>query len=73
MHLDGYWVEDGPGYNPKYRSAVWSLILLSQLGASAEVDSCIQKACQHYLNSALSINYPSDLPRVLLIACRGIF
>ncbi|MCK4489828.1 MAG: hypothetical protein KAU23_06180, partial [Anaerolineales bacterium] len=34
MHQDGYWVEDGPGYGPKYRSAVWSLILLAQLGAS---------------------------------------
>ena len=56
MHLDGYWVEDGPGYNPKYRSAVWSLILLAQLGASAELDSRIHKACQHYLNTTLSEN-----------------
>jgi hypothetical protein len=56
MHQDGYWVEDGPGYGPKYLSAVWSLILLAQLGASAEFDSRIQKACQHYLNSTLSEN-----------------
>jgi len=56
MHLDGYWVDDGPGYNPKYRSAVWSLILLAQLGASAEFDSRINKACQRYLNSVLSAN-----------------
>lgn len=25
MHLDGYWVDDDPVYNPKYRSAVWAL------------------------------------------------
>ena len=30
----GYWVEPGPGYNPKYRSTVWAIILLAQLGAS---------------------------------------
>ena len=56
MHPDGYWVEDGPGYSPKYRSATWSLILLAQLGASAEFDSRIHKACHHYLNSTLSVN-----------------
>ncbi len=56
MRLDGYWVEDGPGYNPKYRSAVWSLILLAQLGASIDFDSRIHKACQRYLNTVLSVN-----------------
>ena len=33
MNPEGYWVKPGPGYNPKYRSSVWSLILLAQLGA----------------------------------------
>ncbi len=28
MEKDGHWVRPGPGYNPKYRSTVWSLILL---------------------------------------------
>ena len=31
MDPDGYWEEEGPGYRPKYRSTVWSLILLSLL------------------------------------------
>ena len=35
MSKEGYWEKEGPGYNPKYRSTVWSLILLAQLGASA--------------------------------------
>ena len=27
MDEAGYWVEPGPGYNPKYRSGVWSIRL----------------------------------------------
>jgi hypothetical protein len=26
MEKVGYWVEPGPGYNPKYRSTVWAII-----------------------------------------------
>lgn len=33
QHLEGYWEKPGPGYNPKYRSTVWSIIYLAQLGA----------------------------------------
>ena len=35
MNKAGYWVEPGPGYNPKYRSTVWAIIMLAQLGAAA--------------------------------------
>ena len=56
MHPDGYWVKAGPGYLPKYRSTVWSLILLSQLGASVEIEPRIKMACQAYLDAALSKN-----------------
>ena len=45
MHTDGYWVEPGPGYLPKYTSTVWSIILLSQLGANIDMDVRIQLAC----------------------------
>lgn len=54
MHPDGYWVTPGPGYNPKYRSTVWSLILLGQLGASAAVDERIAPACTYLLDQALN-------------------
>jgi len=30
---EGFWVKPGPGYGPKYRSTVWSLVFLEQLGA----------------------------------------
>ena len=50
MHPEGYWEKDGPGYLPKYRSTVWSLILLAQLGASTKYDSRINLACRRYLD-----------------------
>jgi hypothetical protein len=54
MSKDGYWVKSGPGYSCKYRSAVWSLLLLAQLGASAQEDERISLACGYLLNHALS-------------------
>jgi len=50
MEEDGYWVRPGPGYNPKYRSTVWSMILLAQLGASASEDKRIEQACNYLLD-----------------------
>ncbi len=52
----GYWAKEGAGYYPKYRGTVWSVILLSQLGASAEYDKRIKQACQYLLENALTKN-----------------
>jgi hypothetical protein len=54
MNEAGYWVEPGPGYNPKYRSTVWSIIMLAQLGASIEEDRRIEHACVYLLDHALT-------------------
>lgn len=54
MQPDGYWVEPGPGYNPKYFSTVWSLILLAQLGAVASLDERIQRATDYFLEHSLT-------------------
>jgi hypothetical protein len=54
MHEAGYWVEPGPGYNPKYRSTVWAVILLAQLGASVKEDPRIARACDYLLEHALT-------------------
>lgn len=54
MEKEGCWVQPGPGYNPKYRSTVWALILLAQLGASVEEDKRIAKACAYLLDHALA-------------------
>lgn len=52
MHPDGYWERPGPGYGPKYRSSVWSLITLAQLGATIDMDQRIAAACAYHLEQA---------------------
>ena len=54
MNPEGFWVEPGPGYNPKYRSTVWALILLAQLGAHVSQDERIGRACAYMLDHALA-------------------
>lgn len=54
MDKTGFWVEPGPGYNPKYRSTVWSVILLAQLGACADEEERLQQACAYVLEHALT-------------------
>jgi hypothetical protein len=56
MEPEGYWVSPGPGYNPKYRSTVWALILLAQLGGRVEEDERIGRACAYLLDHALTTN-----------------
>jgi hypothetical protein len=55
MDQAGFWVEPGPGYNPKYRSTVWALIALAQLGASLEEDKRLAPACAYFLDHALAV------------------
>jgi len=54
MDETGYWAAPGPGYNPKYRSTVWSVIMLAQLGASVAEDKRIARACAYLLDHALT-------------------
>ncbi len=54
MNPDGYWVEKGTGYYPKYRGTVWSLIALAQLGASIKDDDRIGRACEYALTNTLT-------------------
>jgi hypothetical protein len=54
MEDAGYWVEPGPGYNPKYRSTIWSIVLLAQLGSSMDEDPRIARACAYVLENALT-------------------
>ncbi len=56
MEPEGYWVETGPGYNPKYHSTVWAVILLAQLGARVEEDKRVQRACTYLLDHGLTDN-----------------
>jgi len=54
MNEEGYWQRPGTGYGPKYKSTVWALILLAQLGASVKEDKRIRLACKYYLDQALN-------------------
>jgi hypothetical protein len=56
MDGSGYWVNPGPGYNPKYRGTVWSVLMLAQLGASVALDERIERACKYLVDNALSEN-----------------
>ncbi|HSM26425.1 MAG TPA: hypothetical protein VK856_16290 [Anaerolineaceae bacterium] len=54
MKPEGYWVTPGAGYSAKYKSGVWSLIMLAQLGASVEMDDRLQLACRYLVDHALA-------------------
>lgn len=53
MQPEGYWAKPGPGYTTKYRSTVWALILLAQLGADASQDERIRRGCAYLLEHSL--------------------
>ena len=46
QYPDGYWVKPGPGYSPKYRSTLWSVLFLAQFGADGR-DVRIRRAVDH--------------------------
>ncbi len=48
----GYWLQPGPGYMPKYRSTVWQVIFLAQLGADIREER-VRKACDYLLSHAI--------------------
>lgn len=48
---DGYWVEPGAGYYPKYTGTVWQIIFLAQLGADGR-DPRVRAGCEYVLDHA---------------------
>ena len=53
MNPEGYWAKAGAGYSPKYRSTVWSLLMLAQLGARLDMDERLARAVDYYLAHAV--------------------
>ncbi|MFN2114419.1 MAG: nitrogen fixation protein NifH [Anaerolineae bacterium] len=51
QHRDGYWVEPGVGYTPKYRSTCWQITFLAQLGAD-RADERVAGGCEYVLEHA---------------------
>ncbi len=54
MNQEGYWVQPGSGYYPKYTGTVWSVILLAQLGTSIHVDKRVATACSYIIDHTLA-------------------
>jgi len=54
MNKEGYWEQPGAGYYPKYTGTVWSIILLAQLGASAQIDERIATTCSYLFEHTLT-------------------
>jgi hypothetical protein len=54
MNPAGYWITPGLGYGPKFKSTVWSIISLAQLGASDEEDKRVSTACAYLQDHALA-------------------
>jgi hypothetical protein len=54
MQPEGYWPKAGAGYLPKYRSSVWSITLLAQLGAQVADDERISRACSYIVEHAMA-------------------
>lgn len=47
---DGSWLEDETGYNPLYKSSVWQLVFLSELGADGNNER-IRRGVEHVLET----------------------
>jgi len=49
----GYWLKPGPGYSPKYRSTVWQVIFLAQLGADGSAPA-VRAGCEYVLSHSVA-------------------
>ncbi len=55
QYPDGYWVKPGGGYSPKYRSTVWQIIFLAELGADP-ADERVRRGCEYVLSHSIATN-----------------
>ena len=55
QYPDGYWVKPGGGYSPKYRSTVWQIIFLAELGANPS-DERVRRGCEYVLSHSIASN-----------------
>ena len=55
QYPDGYWIKPGGGYSPKYRSTVWQIHFLAELGADP-ADERVGRACEYLLSHSVASN-----------------
>jgi len=68
----GFWEQPGAGYNPKYRSTVWSVIYLAQLGADP-ADPRVRAGGEYLLANAVAATgaFSADRTPSSYIHCLG--
>ncbi len=73
QHPEGYWEKPGPGYFPQYRTSVWAVTMLGQLGADG-ADERVHRGCEYVLehnvdkNGAFSM---SAIPSQAILCLNG--
>jgi len=75
QYPDGYWVKPGGGYSPKYRSTVWQIIFLAELGADPS-DERVRRGCEYLLSHAIAANnafsvYQKPVPSGSVLCLNG--
>ncbi len=55
QYPQGYWVKPGGGYSPKYRSTIWQIIFLAELGADP-ADERVRRGCDYVLEHSIARN-----------------
>ena len=75
QHPVGYWVKPGGGYSPKYRSTIWQIIFLAELGADAG-DARVQRGCEYVLEHSIAANgafscYQKPVPSCAILCLNG--
>ncbi len=55
QYPDGYWVKPGGGYSPKYRSTVWQILFLAELGGDP-ADERVRRGCEYVLSHSIASN-----------------
>ncbi len=59
---EGYWVKPGGGYTPSYRSTVWQIMFLAELGADP-TDERVRRGCDYLLGHAVAKNNAFSMSR----------
>ncbi len=75
QYPDGYWVKPGGGYSPKYRSTVWQIIFLAELGADP-ANERVRQGCEYLLSHSIATNgafsaYQEPVPSGSVICLNG--
>lgn len=52
---EGYWVKPGNGYTPKYKSTVWQILFLAELGADGTHEQ-IRRGCEYLLDHTQAVS-----------------